>query len=229
LNPDYTDAYFNRGLAYGGKGEFDSAIEDYNRAIELNPDYTAAYLNRGNAYTEKGDFDRAIEDYDKVIELNPDYTAAYFNRGLAYGRLNQSEKEQEDYKKVLELDPNYILAMSNLVESYILTKNYSSAHEIAGRASDIAEESEDVIISHFLMVCLSLLQNKKEDATSQLNRLINYLEKVKDWTLTWDFSDVALAISRLDEDAKSLMLSLIELLENKITLDEFKNLLGDYT
>ena len=76
-----------------------------------------------------------------------------------------------------------------------------------------------------MVVCSALFQNKKEEAKSQLNGLINYLETIKDWTLEWDFSDVAPAIesSDLDEDAKSLMLSFIELLENKITLDEFKS------
>jgi hypothetical protein len=61
-----------------------------------------------------------------------------------------------------------------------------------------------------------------------LNRLVDYLEKIKDWTLTWDFSDIKQAIesSDLDEDPKTLMLSLIELLENKITLDEFKSIFG---
>ncbi len=45
-----TDAYIIRGLAYGGKGEFDTAIEDYNKAIKLNPEYAGAYNNRGLAY-----------------------------------------------------------------------------------------------------------------------------------------------------------------------------------
>jgi hypothetical protein len=97
---------------------------------------------------------------------------------------------------------------------------------MAEKALNIAEESKDVRISHFLMVCSSLFQNKKDDAKSQLNSLIDYLEKIKDWTLEWDFSDIAPAIesSDVEENLKSLMLSLIELLENKITLDEFKNL-----
>jgi tetratricopeptide (TPR) repeat protein len=226
LNPDYVDAYNNRGNAYAEKGNFERAIEDFDKAIELNPVYVSTYNNRGIAYAEKGERERAIEDFDKAIELNPVYALAYFNRGLVYGRSNYYEKEQEDYKKALELEPNYILAMSALSESYIITKNYSGAHEIARGASNIAEENEDIIISHFLMVCSSLFQNKKEDAKRQLNKLIDYLETIKDWSLEWDFSDIAPAIesSDLDEDAKSLMLSLIELLENKITLDEFKNL-----
>src|SRR5208337_4309098 len=37
LNPNYTEAYFNRGLAYSSLGNNDKAITDYNKAIDLNP------------------------------------------------------------------------------------------------------------------------------------------------------------------------------------------------
>jgi hypothetical protein len=89
-----------------------------------------------------------------------------------------------------------------------------------------SKKSDDIVISHFLMICSFLFQNKKDDAKSQLNRLIDYLERIKDWTLEWDFSNIKQAIdsSDVDKNVKSLMLLLIELLGNKITLDEFKTL-----
>ena len=62
-------SYGNRGNAYASKGEFDTAIKDYTKAIELNPNYAEAYYNRGNAYYKKGEFDTAIKDYTKAIEL----------------------------------------------------------------------------------------------------------------------------------------------------------------
>jgi len=225
LDPNDETAYSNRGSAYRKLKRYEKAIEDHNKALELNPEYAGAYGNRGNVYYDKGNYERAIEDYNKVLEINPGDIKAYLNRGVAYRKLKQHAKEQEDYKKALELDPNHVEAMLNFSESYIITKNYVYAHEMADRALNIAEESKDIIIAHFLMVCSSMFQNKKEDAKSQLNRLIEYLEKIKDWTLTWDFSDIkqAMESSDVDENAKSLMLSLIELLENKITVDEFKH------
>jgi len=39
INPNYADAYFNRGYAYGEKKDYDRAIEDYTQAIRINPNY----------------------------------------------------------------------------------------------------------------------------------------------------------------------------------------------
>ncbi len=42
--------YYNRGLEYQRKGQYDKAISDYTKAIEINPKYAVAYYNRGLAY-----------------------------------------------------------------------------------------------------------------------------------------------------------------------------------
>ena len=70
LKPDYAEAYYNRGLAYRDRGDFDRAIEDFNEAIELNHDYVDAYYNRGLAYRSVGMADRSIADLTKAIELD---------------------------------------------------------------------------------------------------------------------------------------------------------------
>ena len=49
LNPNDAGARNNRGGAYSKKGDFDRAIEDFNKAIGLNPDDVKAYDNRGMA------------------------------------------------------------------------------------------------------------------------------------------------------------------------------------
>ncbi|MBK9175975.1 MAG: tetratricopeptide repeat protein [Flavobacteriales bacterium] len=47
LLPDYTDAYYNRGLTYELEGRLDSALADYRRALALAPDHTDAAKGLG--------------------------------------------------------------------------------------------------------------------------------------------------------------------------------------
>ena len=98
LNPDYVDAYYNRGNIYGEQGDFDSAIADYTKAIHLDPDYADAYKNRGLAYSGKSDYNRAIEDYTRAIELKPDLAEAYAGRGIARLHLKEWEKVRTDLR-----------------------------------------------------------------------------------------------------------------------------------
>ena len=67
------DFYFNQGIAYIDKAQYDLAISDFNKALDINPRDAEAYCNRGIAYREKGQYDQAISDYTKAIELNPNW------------------------------------------------------------------------------------------------------------------------------------------------------------
>ena len=51
--------------------EYEKALIDLNKAIEIHPDYVNALKNRGDIYNYYFNVDRkkAIEDYDKVISL----------------------------------------------------------------------------------------------------------------------------------------------------------------
>jgi tetratricopeptide (TPR) repeat protein len=97
--------YSNRGTAHLNMEEYDQAIQNYDKAIELNPNLAIAYNNRGNAYEDKGEYDRAIQDYDKAIELNPNLAIVYNCRGNVYVDKGKYDQAIQDYNKAIELDP----------------------------------------------------------------------------------------------------------------------------
>jgi len=70
INPEYPEAYNNRGGAYGALGDQRRAIADYDRAIEINPEYPR-HIITGCAYGALGDQRQAIADYDRAIGLSP--------------------------------------------------------------------------------------------------------------------------------------------------------------
>lgn len=61
--------YYNRGTAYGQKGEILKAISDLSKSIELNPGFAEAYHNRALAYKNSGDQTKANIDYERAEEL----------------------------------------------------------------------------------------------------------------------------------------------------------------
>jgi tetratricopeptide (TPR) repeat protein len=101
--PETARTYVTSGNAYLDKKEYDRAIQDYDRAIQLDPAYAAAYYNRGVAYLDKKEYDRAIQDYDRAIQLDPAFAVAYYNRGNAYKQQGKREQAITDFEKFLEL------------------------------------------------------------------------------------------------------------------------------
>ncbi|MGH9819040.1 MAG: tetratricopeptide repeat protein, partial [Pyrinomonadaceae bacterium] len=80
--PDHA-FYQKRAGTFMAKGEFDSAIIDLNKAIEMNATDSSDYASRGLAYYNKKSYDAAIADYSKAIELKPSDSMTYVNRGFA--------------------------------------------------------------------------------------------------------------------------------------------------
>lgn len=95
-------------------GEFDLAIADLNKVIEMKAADAATYLNRGFSYFNKKDFNLALADYDKAIELNPKELMAYLKRAEANEKAGNIEKAIADYQKVTELDSENETAKNNL-------------------------------------------------------------------------------------------------------------------
>jgi len=107
LQPDFAEAFYNRGWSHYHKGELDEALQDYNEAIRLKPDYAEAFNNRGNARKAQGDLEGALKDYNEAIRLKPDHAGAFYNRGIARKANSDQEGALQDYDEAIRLKPDY--------------------------------------------------------------------------------------------------------------------------
>ena len=110
------DAFNNLGLVYANRGDYDSAIENYNSAIEQRPNYALAFNNRGTAYALKDNNQQAIDDYTRSLELSPDEAwNPYTNRGNVHRKLGNFDEAIHDYLQALTLRPEYTNAQTGLM------------------------------------------------------------------------------------------------------------------
>lgn len=72
LNPNYPQAFNNRGFTYMRMRNYKNALTDLNIAIKLNPNYINALMNRADIHNYYFEIDKnlAIQDYEKVISLS---------------------------------------------------------------------------------------------------------------------------------------------------------------
>lgn len=129
--------YFDRGVTWYAIREYDHAIEDYDRALELNPQFAQAVFNRGNALDEKGQFVRAIQDYDQAIKLNPNYAMAFNNRGYVWDERHDFDRAIKDYDRAIDLHPQYAQAFNNRGIAYANKGDWDRAIRDYDRAIEL--------------------------------------------------------------------------------------------
>lgn len=124
-DPLSPEEHINLGVAYESKGQFELAIEEYNKASKKLP---AAYLYLGNAYMKKGNLEEAEIYYKKTIKKQPDLADAYNNLAwLYYIKIKESKLTSNNILdeaerlslEALRLDPlneNYRDTLSKILE-----------------------------------------------------------------------------------------------------------------
>ena len=132
-NPDFSDAYINRGLVKNELRDYEGSIEDYNKALELDPKCSLAYNNRGYTKYKKGDYEGALTDYNKAILLNPKLNIALDNKAKLLSEVCLKDDEEFSAKYYLSLGIQEI-NKGNLLEGI---KNLDESLKHNGK-SDIA-------------------------------------------------------------------------------------------
>lgn len=98
--------YFERGTARLYLDDYNGALGDLNKAIELNPKYWNAYGNRALVYYKLNREHDALNDYSRAIEFNPDTAVLYYNRAnIYYYSFQDCENAISDLKIAIELQP----------------------------------------------------------------------------------------------------------------------------
>ena len=104
-------AYLRRANNYYQLGEYDKAIEDYNRPIEAGSATGLTYLLRANVLAASGRHDDAIDDYnradgDAVILLQGNQDVVLYNRGNSKAEIGDLQGAIQDYTEAIGGDPS---------------------------------------------------------------------------------------------------------------------------
>ena len=143
LQPDsfiLADALVARGSAYANKREYDSALTDLTKTVELFPEKVQGYNFRGLAYLRTNHFEEAIQDFNKAIDLGSKDAGVYSNRGLAYYKTGDFEKAIKDYSKAIDLNPYSAMIYSNRGEAWLHLKEWEKAKADLITAKDMEHD-----------------------------------------------------------------------------------------
>ena len=107
-------SYLGRGNAYEEKGEYQTALADYDEAIRIDASICpCAYLSRGILYWRTGELDKALVEYTQALSHDPKYALAYNNRGLVHEAKGNRDRALADFSEAIRLDGKNALALNN--------------------------------------------------------------------------------------------------------------------
>ena len=133
-SPDY---FYSKGMLAENKKDYETAIDCFEKAIELNDKYTAAYLELGYIYYDKGLYDEQLEMYKKVVELDPNNYEAHYYLAAAYEDKGQYDLAIAEYKKGIELKPEDKDATYALGVLYIMRGEKEKALELVPKLTEL--------------------------------------------------------------------------------------------
>ncbi len=131
------------GDIYAGKGDFQSSLMAFQRAIQLRPNYVDAHHNIGVTFLQMKDYDNAILWFEKTVAIFP-LTQSYNDMGVAYFYKGEPDKAEESFMKALEVDPNSALAYNSLGLLYFKTGRVEEARQAWLKAVELDPYSEGI-------------------------------------------------------------------------------------
>lgn len=109
--------YYEKGYVYAEQGQYQNAIESFNKAVKINPKYADAWCGMGFAYKNLGDLSKALKCFQRAVKFDPKYEVAWYNMGHSYGELNDHFHEIECYEKSLQINPDLLNVRWQLEEA----------------------------------------------------------------------------------------------------------------
>jgi tetratricopeptide (TPR) repeat protein/serine/threonine protein kinase len=142
------ESHEHRGSVYSQHlHDYDKAIEDFDRAIQLDRQRTSAWLGRALVHLQRKEWQAAIQDYTQVLQREtekaktPEMAIIWYQRGFAHARLGQWKHAVDDHSRALSLDPDNADAWIDRAGVYRESRQYENA--VADYSEAIKRKPQD--------------------------------------------------------------------------------------
>jgi tetratricopeptide (TPR) repeat protein/peroxiredoxin len=113
----------NLGILAAREGNFDQAIQYFQKALQIDPEHSIALENLGSAYRQKKDWPQAKDALERALALNPEDPEANYSLGMVFAQLNDTEDANNYLQKAIAARPAYPEALNNLGILYLHTQH----------------------------------------------------------------------------------------------------------
>jgi tetratricopeptide (TPR) repeat protein len=138
---DEAARYYNNGYAEFHKENYEGAIKNYKKAIQLDSSYTDAIDNCALSYRRLNKLDIAEYYYKLSLRKLPTNELAMSNLGLVYMFKNDFKTAKSTFRKLLKSNPNNGDGLYSLSEVYLKENKNDSAIIYSSKAYEIWKDN----------------------------------------------------------------------------------------
>jgi tetratricopeptide (TPR) repeat protein len=115
--------FYERGEAEYKRGNYQKAVQEYEKAVEVDPNFAPAYNALGLAHQAMQDKLSDVLWFFKVaVDIDPQYADAYHNMCRAYYQAGKHNEAEQSCRKALEVNSDMLSAKLSLAWIYLVGK-----------------------------------------------------------------------------------------------------------
>lgn len=126
---------------YQGMGQYDAAIDELHRALELQPNSDDVHRVLAQVLGAQGRPDEAVRELTEAIRIRPNHWINQYDLGRLYYRLRRLDAAASAFQRALELRPNDPRLFTNLGAVSAALGDDARALESFNRANTLAPSS----------------------------------------------------------------------------------------
>lgn len=134
---------FNAGLALLEMKQPKDALPYLEEAIDKQPGIAYWHLTLARAYHKSRQLQKALKYYRASLQINPNQPVAHNEMGMLFWDMNSFYFADAAFQKAHKLDDQYEEALSNLVTSSMLFKQYDEAIRYINRLLEINPDNDN--------------------------------------------------------------------------------------
>jgi tetratricopeptide (TPR) repeat protein len=150
------------------RGDFEAAIRDYHKVLELRPDTVEAKVNLGAALVRVGRFDEAIAMYRSALPSVPQKNAVLMNLALAYYKKGDFENAREQLEAVHKAQPNDVRAAILLGDTYVRLGKFDAAVALLEPLEDSNSQNLDF---EYVLGSALIQSGRRRDGVSRVEKV----------------------------------------------------------
>jgi tetratricopeptide (TPR) repeat protein len=156
---------FAAGQVAESQGNFDAAISEYNKALDIDPKHLPSLYRLGVIYAQFKKYDQSIAIWKHYIAISNDAPEGYGNLGYCYELDTQPELAEATYKLGLEKDPKN----ANCRTNYGLMLARKGKIQEAVRLWDPVLSDAEI---HYDLAGIYALDGRKQEAKAEYKKAL---------------------------------------------------------